>query len=793
MKFSYRWLKELSGTEKTPEELAAFLTMRAFEVEEVVPVGFSLSDILVGKILSVERHPNADRLRVACVNLGEGNEKTIVCGAPNLEPGQKVVVALPGAVLPGDNAIKKTDIRGVSSDGMICSERELGLGNNHEGILVLPETAEVGILLRDFLGTADSVLDVKILPDRAHDCLSHVGLAREIAALEDRVFDYDYDGLILPKSEGEHPFTVSLDAGEKSLRYVGALVRDVAVGASPKWLVNRLSALGMRSINNIVDATNLVMLELGQPLHAFDWDTIAGAEQKKIGPRFAKPGETITLLNGMSYLLDTEDIVIADERRPIALGGIMGGADSGVTTDTKHVFFESAHFDRVSIRRTRTRLGVESDASARFEKGLSPDLAERALVRLLEIVAHIAGGEKVSVIDAHAALPKSASITFDLCAVTALLGADVSAKEVKRLLELRGFGVSFSGKTLSVIPPLYRLDIESVADIAEEIVKGIGYDRIESEAPSFLLAALPEDPIRAHEMSLRIHLAANGFTETFNYSFYSESDAKRMRLDRNTHLSLANPMNPDQALVRATLLPGLLGNAVFNGRRFPDMRIFELGKAYELSGESVMETRLVSGIARLSSRRDDQASFSVLMSSLRRLFATLRMSYSIRPHRDEEASLWHPARTADIVSSLGERLGIVGEVHPLIVRTLGISGRIAAFECDTEKLLAVTLLAEATFASIRKYPETLRDLSCFIPLHTTVAEVEACIISSGKGLVLGVELFDRYVSPERERSLAFHIRFGREDRALTGEEADNLLSNIARSIESRLNGSIRFS
>lgn len=793
MKFSYRWLKELSGTEKSPEELAAFLTMRAFEVEEVVPVGFALPDILVGKVLSVERHPNADRLRVAQVSLGEKGEMQIVCGAPNLEAGQKVAVVLPGAVLPGDIAIKKTDIRGVASDGMICSERELGLGDNHEGILVLPEAAEVGILLRDFLGTADSVLDVKILPDRAHDCLSHAGLAREIAALEGRVFDYDYDGLVLPTSKERSAFAVSLDAGEKSLRYIGALVRGVTVGASPRWLVDRLGVFGMRSINNIVDATNLVMLELGQPLHAFDWDAIAGAEQKKIGPRFAKSGETIALLDGKSYSLSAEDIVIADERRVLAVGGIMGGADSGVTATTKHVLFESAHFDPVSIRRTRTRLGIESDASARFEKGLSPDLAERALVRLLEIVAHIAGGEGALVVDAQKALPKKLPITCDPHAVTTLLGTDVSEKEMKKLLELRGFKISSAGKTLSVTPPLYRLDTESVADIAEEIGKGIGYDRIASNAPSFLLTTLPEDSLRVYETSLRTHCAANGFTETFNYSFYSESDAKRMRLDRDRHLALENPMNPDQALVRMSLLPGLLGNAHFNGRRFPDMRIFELGKIYEVSEGSVVETRLVSGIVRISSKRDDAISFSTLMSSMRRLLDALRVSYSIRPHNSTEASLWHPARTADIVSSRNECLGVIGEVHPSVVKALGISGRVAAFECDTKKLLAATLSTDATFTSIRKYPETLRDLSCFIPLHATVAEVEACILASGKGLVLGVELFDRYVSPDQERSLAFHIRLGREDRALTGEEADRVFSGIVRGIESRLGGTIRLS
>ncbi|QQS15884.1 MAG: phenylalanine--tRNA ligase subunit beta [Candidatus Moraniibacteriota bacterium] len=795
MKFSYRWLKELSGTEKTPEELAAFLTMRAFEVEEVVPVGFSLPDIVVGTVLSVEQHPNADRLRVARVNLGEGNEKTIVCGAPNLALNQKVAVALPGASLPGDVFIKQTDIRGVVSDGMICSQKELGLGENHEGILVLPEEAEAGTGVADFLATADSVLDVKVLPDRAHDCLSHVGLSREIAALEHRKMDYDYDGLLLPKSEDmlSSFFSISLEAKGKSDRYIGALVRNVTVDVSPKWLVDRLSVFGMRSINNIVDATNLIMLELGQPLHAFDWDAIAGSEQKKIGPRLANPGETLVLLDGKSHLLDAEDIVIADSERALALGGIMGGVASGVTSKTKHVFFEAAHFDPVSIRRTRTRLGIESDASARFEKGLSPDLAERALVRLLEVVSHIAGGEVVSVSEERSAFALPKSIEFSSRAVTSLLGTDVSVKEMKSILELRGFEVSLEEKTVSATPPPYRIDVESVADIAEEIGKGIGYDRIESVAPSFLLGSPSDDPIRAHEASLRDFLSANGFTESYNYSFYSESDASRLHFEKDAHLSLANPMNPDQTLVRKSLLPGLLKNIAFNGRRFHDIRMFELGKVYERSGESVVETRLVSGVARVSSKRGGEASpFVLLMSEMAHLLDSLRVVYSVRPYQNTALSLWHPVRTADIFSARGERIGTLGEVHPAPLKGMGISGRVAAFEFDTRALLSA-IPGEGIFAPIRKQPETLRDLSCFVPSRTTVAEVRDCIVSSGQGLVLDAELFDRYMSPDEGRSLAFHIRMGREDRALTGEEADVVFAGIVRAIETHIGGTLRVS
>lgn len=793
MKFSYRWLQELSGTEKSPEELAEFLTMRAFEVEEITSVGFSVPQVIVGTVLAIEKHPNADRLRVARLDMGASGERIVVCGAPNLALGQKVAVALPGAVLPGNLSIEKAEIRGVVSDGMICSEKELGLGEHHDGIFVLSEFAEAGVALVDFLGSGDSVLDVKILPDRAHDCLSHVGLAREIAALEGRELDYDYDGLLLPKPEGKSPFDISLDAVKgMSLRYVGALVRGVSVGASPKWLADRLNVFGMRSVNNIVDATNFIMLELGQPLHAFDWNAISGAERKTIGPRLAHAGEELELLNGKTISLGSEDIVIADGERALALGGIMGGIDSGVRAETKDIFLESAHFDPVAIRRTRTRLGIESDASIRFEKGLSPDLAGRAMTRLLEIITHIAGGEVASVSERRVETPGPSPIVFSPDSVSSFLGTDVSAREMESVLKLRGFSVHFDGKYIEAVPPLYRLDIGSVADIAEEIGKGVGYDRIESEAPNFLLSSIPEDPVWTCEVSFRDYLAASGFTEVFNYSFYSEADAMRTRFDKGKHFSLENPMNSDQALVRLSLLPGLLRNVAFNGRRFHDVRLFELGKTYERVDGSPLETRRVSGVVRISPKDDGAESFSAISSGISRLLLSLRVPYSIRPIQPDKSSIWHPTRTADLIGPSGERFGSMGEIHPSIVKSMAISGRVSAFEFDVRALLAI-LPTDWAFAPIRKYPETLRDISCFVRPHTSVAEVEQCIADFGEGMVLGVELFDRYASPEGGRSLAFHIRLGRDDRSLTGEEADAVFLNISRGIESRLNGTLRSS
>lgn len=788
MKFSYNWLKELSDTKKSPEELARFLTMRAFEVEDATPVGFFVQNIFVGQVLSIEKHPNADRLRIARVSLGDKGERTIVCGAPNIDAGQKVAVALPGAILPDGMEIRDAEIRGIHSEGMICSEKELGCGKNHDGIMVLPETAEVGISLVDFFGLSDRLLDIKILSDRAHDCLSHVGLAREITALENREFDYDYNGFVLPKTEKEKSLTISLGAGDKSLRYIGVLVRNVSVGISPKWLSDRLGVFGMRSINCIVDATNLIMLELGQPLHAFDWEKLSDKEKKSIGPRFADPGEKITLLDEKTYSLDREDIVIASDERVLALGGIMGGMDSAITSETKNILFESAHFDPISIRRTRTRLGIESDASSRFEKGISPDMTERAMTRLLELVSHIANGEVSVIVDECSGLPELKPIEFSLKDVMTLLGTDVKEEEVTRILELRECIVSMKKDHFFVTPPPYRLDIVSIADIVEEVGRGIGYDRITSQPPVFLLSSSPEEPIRKIESLLREEIVANGCVETYNYSFYSELDVKRIRLDEHRHFALKNPMNPDQAFVRLSLVPGLLKNIVFNMRRFPEIRMFECGKTYESIDGIPKETRSFSGVFFLPSEADGNLFFSV-KSLVARIFKRLHVQYAFRSSLPN-VPYWHPARTSEVVGSECSTLGVVGEIHPSVSKSFGIVGRVGCFEFDVDAVLK-SISSDISFSAIRKYPETFRDISFFVPPRTRISDVENCMISAGAGMILGVELFDRYIDPERGRSLAFHVRLGKDDGTLSGEEADVIMTSVSKSIERDLGASVR--
>lgn len=791
MKYSYNWLRELSGTRKTPQELADFLTMRAFEVESVEEVGFDTDNVVVGEVAELAKHPNADRLRVAQVNIGDKTLQ-IVCGAPNIEQGQKVPVALVGAKLPGNFEIKQSTIRDVLSDGMICSLKELDLGESHDGIMVLPESAVVGTAFREFLNDTDFLLDIKVLPDRAHDALSHVGMAREIAALEGGELDYDYESLKL-RSGGSEAFSIALSNDGLSRRYIGSLMRGVEVKPSPLWLRSRLKKLGVRSINAVVDVTNFVMFELGQPLHAFDWDTLAQTEggHAKISVRCANDGETVTLLDGKEYALGEGDIVIADDAKVLALAGIMGGEASAVTEGTKNIFLESAHFDAIAVRKTRTRLGIRTDASDRFEKDLDADLAERAMVRALELLAHIAQKDErgpVECIDAYPkpSLPKK--ISFPVDAARKLLGIEVHPEEVVRILPKLGFETACKdGITIDVVAPTYRLDVSSAEDVIEEIGKMIGYDAVPAIAPIMPLEGVRRDPMRVLERGLQDRAVANGFSEAPSYAFYSKADATAVGMGDVAYLELANPMNPDQAVMRASLLPNMLRAIRENLKREKSVRFFESGNIYYASEfQAVHESHIFAGS--LVCEKSDDEPFAVLKGLLERM---LRGS-GITPTYDTADNIgqfWHPTRTGDIFGVKGREaihIGRIGEIHPFVLEYFQIKKRVAYFELDYVSLLK-TIPEGASFVPLRRFPEVLRDVSLFVPKAVRVKDVEEGIVKKGQGLVLGAELFDQYYDEEKSmKSLAFRIRFGAEDRTLEGSEADALLEKITASLEKEL-------
>lgn len=788
MKYSYNWLQELSGTQKSPQELADFLTMRTFEVESVERVGFETDDVVIGEVTELEKHPNADRLRVAKVNVGKETLQ-IVCGAPNIEKGQKVPVALVGAMLSGSFEIKQSKIRDVESYGMICSQKELGLGDSHEGIMVLPESAIVGEMLKDFLKDIDYLLDIKVLPDRAHDAMSHVGMAREIAALEGGELDYDYESLTLSPN-GSQEFQVSIRGRELSKRYIGVLLHDIEVKSSPAWLKNRLNKLGVRSINNIVDVTNFVMLELGQPLHAFDWDKVAAREDgaKDIMVQRAEEGALVQLLDEKVYALSAEDIVITDGAKVLALAGVMGGMDSGVTDATKSIFLEGGHFDPVAIRKTRTRLGMKTDASDRFEKGLDPNLIEKAIVRALELLMHIAKGDEVQIVDTYPQPQALKNIAFHVDAVEKLLGIPVEADAIVEMLPRLGFGAKCrDGSMLDVSVPTYRLDVLSVEDIIEEIGKMVGYDAIPAIAPSVPLTGVTADPVRSLERKAQDTAAANGFTEMLSYAFYSKQDAEAVGMKDVPYLELANPMNPDQAYMRASLLPNMLKNIRENLKHQKSLQCFESGNvSYSSEFQAVHESRIFAGAIVLE--KNDAEPFSVLKGLLERMLHGIGIATTYDT-AENIGQFWHPTRTGDVFGVKGREaihIGRIGEVHPFVLEYFQIKKRVAYFELDYVSLQKA-FPEQKAFVPLQRFPEVLRDISIFVPAEVRVKDVLDSIAKKGQGLVLGADLFDQYFDEEKKmKSLAFHIHFGAADRTLEGKEVETLLEKITASLEKDL-------
>ncbi|HPN55168.1 MAG TPA: phenylalanine--tRNA ligase subunit beta [Candidatus Moranbacteria bacterium] len=799
MKYSYNWLKELSGVRSSVEKVVENLTMKSFEVEGLEKVGGNLEGVVVGKILEITKHPNADKLRIAKTDVGK-EKLQIVCGAPNIEVGQKVPVALIGTKLPAGFEIKEAEIRGVKSFGMICAEDELGLGDDHSGILVLDPKCKVGASFIKEMGIEDYVLEIKILPDRGHDAQSHVGVAREMAVLENKKLDYDFDGLKLPNKKTKK---LAVEIKDKKLcpRYIGAVMENIEIKESPAWIKNRLTSSGIRPINNIVDATNYVMLELGQPMHAFDFDEISRGKAKII-VRKAKKGEKIILLDESVKELDESDLVIANEDKALAIAGIMGGQHSGINERTKTIVLESANFNATSIRKTRTKLNIKTDASDRYEKEIDPNLTEKAMVRLIEIIEHIAGGQLDGIADVYPQKVSSWKIKLDLEYVSRLLGEKVASKKVKEILNLLEIKTSQKGKFIEAQIPTFRIDLKTQEDLIEEIGRVYGYEKIEPQAPLVSISpALPNEGL-IFAKDVKNILTSLGFSEIYNYSFYSKRDANLIQLGTIKHLELANPMNPDQELARVSLIPNLLKNVRENLKNFKELYIFEIGKIFWL-GRSVLpeEKDFLTGALVLEKNKEEkqdkrnESAFFEVKSSVDSLLAQIGITDQYYDSfeavsLETPASLWHISRTAAIkISGSEETIGFVGEVSPLVLEQFGIRTRVAMFEFDLEKLQLISE-QEREFVPIAKYPAVVRDISLVVGRGVLVDEILMTIQKGGGELVSDVDLFDAIDFADNTSSFAFHIIFS-ADRTLTGQEIDEAMNTITEKLEKELDVKVR--
>lgn len=786
MKFSYNWLKKLSGTEKSPKELAELLLAHAFEVEEVVPYAHGLRHVVVGEVMKVDPHPDADRLRVTEVMLG-GTVSQIVCGAPNVAAGQKVAVATPGAQLPGGVFIEETEIRGVKSSGMICSEKELGLGQDGSGILVLPSAAPDGVSIAELYGLNDTVLDVKILPNRGADALSYFGLAREISALEGK--QYSLEGNFrkpLPTGADSDAFHLEVEAKEACPIYVGLLFDTFSgMEAFPLEMKGQLIVSGLRSIDPATDITNYFLLLYGQPMHAFDADKIVGG---RIVVRFAKEGEKILLLDGSEKSLSDEDLVIADENRPIAIAGVMGGSETAITGETKRIFLESANFNRVLVRKTRIRHGLATDAAYRFEHGADPLWPKKLTGEVEGYFDMYAGAKYVGMFEEGGVEEAIRTVTITPERVEKVLGSAVTIERMKHILETLSLSVEEKDGVLSVSIPSFRPDLEDEWDLVEEIGRIVGYENVPAAVPILPVTLPVENREKFFERALKEYFTGAGFDEIMTYSFYGEQDASLSGVPLSAHLELENPMNADQQYLRTKLLPQAVGKTLENLRFLDGFRFFEFGRVHwrESGGLIVEEKRML--LTLVGDESDKGSVFFTMKGEIENLLSRFRMGAVSFEQLNRVSSILHPSRVADILVD-GESIGAVGEANPSLFRKFGQEKRVAFAEFHVEKFLRH--MRESFEAStVSKYPSVNRDLSFFVPVRTLANDMLETIRRVGGKYLSRVELFDVYEGAD-ERSMAFHLSFGADDRTLESGEIEEAMQAITESVSVSHKGRLR--
>jgi phenylalanyl-tRNA synthetase beta chain len=802
MKVPYSWLKEYVDLDITAQELTDKLFDCGFEVEELQDLGAEISRVVVGEVLSCEK-VEGTHLFTCQVNCGEyGNPIQIVTGAPNVYAGMHTPAALDGSTLPGGIKINAKPMKGIESNGMLCSGEELGLnddlypGADVYGLMDLPKDTVPGTDIRTVVGLDDYILDVSITANRP-DCQSILGIAREVAAalgkeLKMPATDYKTTDYVFPDLD------VKVEAPDLCPRYLGHGVRNITVGESPRWMRRNLALCGLRSISNVVDITNYVLLEIGQPMHAFDMDQL---QERKIIVRRAKPGEKIQTLDEKEFNLTPENLVICDGNRPVALAGIMGGLNSEITENTTQLLFEAAKFARDNVRKTSRALGQSSDSSARFEKGISEYTTELGMARALHLIEELGCGEITSsAFDCSAGAPREGKrFTASLSRINAILGIEVPAEEVLRILKNLSFDVTRDGDTLNVQAPRYREDIEvGEPDLAEEVIREYGYDHV---TPTFLKAAMVtsggKNPAQLRQDKLKRIMCAEGYSEIMTLSFYADADLDALKIptdapERNV-LRIRNPISTNLSIMRPLLAPSMLNIVTENLKKGNNEgRIFELSNVYTPgeAGARPVE-RLHIGFAAFGDSED----FFTVKGSLEALGNAFGLSFTVE--RAQDVSWLHPGIAAYLLCE-GEKIGVFGRLANEVTAELKLhkdnraSHKIFLGEIDYEKMMAHAA-ASFRYRPISAFPPVIRDLAL------TVSEETACgdlmnEIARACPRVSDVELFDIYRGEqigEGKKSMAFKIRFEPDDKALTPDDIERFVKKILGNLKFKLGAEIR--
>ncbi|POP51233.1 phenylalanine--tRNA ligase subunit beta [Zhongshania marina] len=786
MKFSEQWLREWVSPAVDTEQLAARLTMAGLEVDAIDPVAGVFSGVVVAEIVATEPHPDAEKLQVCRVNNG-AEEVQIVCGAANARPGIKIPLATLGAVLPGDFKIKKAKLRGVESFGMLCAEQELGLAEKSDGLMELPADAPLGEDIRRYLKLDDTVIELGLTPNRA-DCLSVRGIAREAAVLSGLAFE---DAAIAPYSPaiGEE-LPIRVMAADDCPRYVGRIIRNVDVSKpSPLWLQEKLRRCGLRSIDAVVDVTNFILLELGQPMHAFDLDKIQGG----IVVRQAVSGESLALLDGQTIELREDSLLIADEKQPLALAGITGGELSSVTDASQHLFLEAAFFAPDKIAGRARSYGLHTDSSHRFERGVDYELPQRAIERATALIIEICGGEAGPVSCVEAQMPAREPIMLREKRIKKLLGMAIASDEVESILRGLGMAVSAVDEGWSVIAPSWRFDISIEVDLLEELARVYGYNRLPVTPihDSLTIQAAPES--RRGMPQLRQQLVARGYQEAITYSFIDPAMHQAMA-EGEEGVELLNPISADMSIMRTSLLPGLIKTAMHNAKRQQArIRLFESGLRFVKSDTGLKQVPTLAAL--LTGRREPESwsesgylvDFYDLKADLESLLSVSAGTISFTAAK--YAAL-HPGQTADIYCD-GKRIGRIGALHPSLQAKWDFVNPVYLFELDQQPLLERKV---PVFAELSRYPEVRRDLALIVDRQLAADEVLQVVRKSAGEYLNDLKLFDIYqgkgIDPER-KSLALGLTFRHSSRTLNEEEVSQSVDAVVQTLKEAFGASLR--
>ena len=805
MKASLEWLQEYSDIDVNCLELGDILTMTGSKVEEVIQKGNDIKNVVVGKILEIEKHPDADKLVITKVDVGN-NILQIVTGANNIKVNDIIPVAKDGAELPNGVKIKTGKLRGIESCGMMCSVGELNLSISdypeqiEDGIMILGKKYEkdLGKDIVEVLDLKEEIIDFEITPNRP-DCLSIEGLGRETAASLDKPFKNprkNIDELQIPNKKEIEGLTVDITAPELCYRYIARVVKNVKVGPAPDWMKKRLKACGIRSINNIVDITNYVMLEMGQPMHAFDINSISG---KHITVRRAENGEKITTLDETERVLDENDLVIADDKKAVAIAGVMGGLNSEIEKDTQTVVFESAMFYGGNIRKTAKKVGLRTESSARYEKGLSSENTLRAINRAVELVELLGAGEVVEgKIDVYPTKQKINKIKLDVDKINTLLGTNISKQEMINILEKLDIKVEND----MAIAPYFRMDLEFVADIAEEIARFYGYDKLETT----LVRAGTTIGVRTKEQKIENKiqeiLVTNGLSEIYTYGFLSEKDLEKSKIKKeliDNAITIINPLGDEFKLMRPTTIPSMMqilsGN---NNKKNQNVKLFDISRNYKNIDNQVEkgEVPLQENILTIGMYGED-VDFYTLKGLVENILEAANVNrYDIERETTNES--YHPGRCANLKVGI-DTIATFGEVHPEVLMNYEINKRVYLAEINITKIVKYSK-ANKKYTEVPKFPAAERDIAVIVDEDVQVGDIEKAITKKCKRLLKGqkgleeLKLFDIYRDEkigENKKSVAYSLIFRDKTKSLSDDEINPVMEEITKELEEKFKAELR--